>query len=657
MGMNITEQKLAKYAALAKTANMLIYEYHPKTDTAIRYDFFLDEDDRIVNYMQEIDKRAWLPEEERDKYVQFIRGIDDGRIEVLSMSANGEKMLKSIRKVRMVDEDGEEYIILSMKDITMQRKLERKYQNQAQRDSMTGLYNHATYKTLIENYLKKKTPYEACGLLVIDVDYFKGVNDSYGHLFGDKVLTVFADMLIKHFGDIGIVARIGGDEFSVLLKNINNTRLISALSNFIREIRTVTFKENDYMPTCSIGACYIAENVACSNYEQVIGNADWALYEAKKQGRNRYVFCDNMHRFEEKKQENQHELEEIDARYFQNDIVATCFEVFEKSCCLTEAMNLMLKIIGMRFQLDRITIIHTDIENMKTERMYQWLADGIPTALIKSSGFEKDDFITLFRGYDEYDSVVLNYDHMEQYSPDAAALLMQGDAKTVLYIAMYDDGKYIGAVSFTTCHDKRFWSKDKRRELSEITKLFCLYMKKYAGVNVASCGYMSVAEVDNITGLVSFDKFKQSVERIIVSAQGSGYVMVYSDFENFTEYNKVYGYASGDRLLREFADYIISTFKRAEETHFARIVADQFVLFMPYDITQPDIVEKVSALNEAFSAAQYITHDQIKVRVRTGIYCITDQCVGVSMAIDAANTARKQIKSSDSICAAMYHES
>ena len=140
MGMNITEQKLAKYAALAKTANMLIYEYHPKTDTAIRYDFFLDEDDRIVNYMQEIDKRAWLPEEERDKYVQFIRGIDDGRIEVLSMSANGEKMLKSIRKVRMVDEDGEEYIILSMKDITMQRKLERKYQNQAQRDSMTGLY-------------------------------------------------------------------------------------------------------------------------------------------------------------------------------------------------------------------------------------------------------------------------------------------------------------------------------------------------------------------------------------------------------------------------------------------------------------------------------------------------------------------------------------
>ena len=61
--------------------------------------------------------------------------------------------------------------------------------------------------------------------------------------------------------------------------------------------------------------------------------------------------------------------------------------------------------------------------------------------------------------------------------------VVQGDAKTVLYVAAYDDGEYRGAVSFVTCKDKRFWSTDKRRELSEVVKLFSVYRKKRMVLN------------------------------------------------------------------------------------------------------------------------------------------------------------------------------
>ena len=70
-------------------------------------------------------------------------------------------------------------------------------------------------------------------------------------------------------------------------------------------------------------------------------------------------------------------------------------------------------------------------------------------------------------------------------------------------------------------------------------------------------------------------------------------VMVYSDIENFSEYNRKYGFEQGDRLLKEFAQYIIGTMQKVENTYFARIVSDQFVLFMPYDISVNDIEYQV----------------------------------------------------------------
>ena len=71
--------------------------------------------------------------------------------------------------------------------LTDREKL-RVLEDQVKRDSMTGLYNHFYGKELMNEYLSHKTPYSSCGMLVVDIDYFKAVNDTYGHLFGDQVL-------------------------------------------------------------------------------------------------------------------------------------------------------------------------------------------------------------------------------------------------------------------------------------------------------------------------------------------------------------------------------------------------------------------------------------------------------------------------------------
>ena len=525
---------------------------------------------------------------------------------------------------------------------------------------MTKLYNRVSGKEIVESYLDRKNPYESCGMLVMDVDYFKGVNDSYGHLFGDKVLIKISQLLMEHFDKKAVVSRVGGDEFIVFFYDIENNQLVSKVGGFFDDIKTLTFAENDYIPTCSIGVCFVPKNASNCSYDQIFQNADWALYQAKKRGRNRYVFCDNMHRYNEEIMEaGQKEAakQQLDARYFQNDILATAFEVFEKHRYFDDAIKQLLQIIGIRFQLDRISIVDIDIRNNIASCSCQWRADGVKAALEKPQCYKREDFQKFFSKYNAFNALVINDENVSEYSVEGQQLVMQNNARTVLHIARYDEGRYAGTVAFVTCNKNRFWSLDKMCELSEVVKLFSVYMRKSLGFNKYDCGCGWQNDYDDLTGLISFARFKEEVEHIIVSGARQDSVMVYSDIENFSEYNRKYGFEQGDRLLKEFAQYIIGTMQKAEKTYFARIVSDQFVLFMPYDMSVNDIEYKVQRINDSFIRTYTGDDDGIKINIRTGIYKITGACSGVSAAIDAANSARKHVKQTDELKVVIYDDS
>lgn len=661
MDEKIINEKFHKYEKMLSKSNISVYEYYPATDTAVKLDASLNVVRKISPYMNEINSERWLDLQEQSRYVQFLRGMSNGNIEIQYADDDGNMTLKSIRKLYMVDETtGEEYLLITKKDVTKQKNTERKYREQAQRDSMTKLYNRVSGREIVESYLDRKNPYESCGMLVMDVDYFKGVNDSYGHLFGDKVLIKISQLLMDHFDKKAVVSRVGGDEFVVFFYDIDNNQLVSRIGGFFDDIKTLTFAENDYIPTCSIGVCFVPKNASNCSYDQIFQNADWALYQAKKRGRNRYVFCDNMHRYNEEIMEaGQKEAakQQLDARYFQNDILATAFEVFEKHRYFDDAIKQLLQIIGIRFQLDRISVVDIDIRNNIASCSYQWRANGVKAALEKPQCYKREDFQKFFSKYNAFNALVINDENVNEYSVEGQRLVMQNNTRTVLHIARYDEGRYAGTVAFVTCNKNRFWSLDKMHELSEVVKLFSVYRRKSLGVNKYDCGCGWYNDYDDLTGLISFARFKEDVEHIIVSGTRQDSVMVYSDIENFSEYNRKYGFEQGDRLLKEFAQYIIGTMKKVENTYFARIVSDQFVLFMPYDISVNDIEYQVQRINDSFTRTYMGDDDGIKINIRTGIYKVTGACSGVSAAIDAANSARKHIKPSDELKVVIYNES
>lgn len=163
-------------------------------------------------------------------------------------------------------------------------------------DSLTKVYNKKTITEYAQKLVKKEK-INRVSIVILDVDYFKQVNDRYGHLYGDKVLTRVAKKLKEVVGEDGVVGRIGGDEFMIVLNGINDDY---SLRGILRAIRTQVKWEfkNDYenfQVTTSIGVAFSPNNG--HEYEELFKKADFCLYVAKEKGRDRYVFFrDEIHK-------------------------------------------------------------------------------------------------------------------------------------------------------------------------------------------------------------------------------------------------------------------------------------------------------------------------------------------------------------------------
>ena len=654
MQRNKYERNAEVLSAILKSCGMKFCEYMMKEDRLIFYDDTLTVEREIPHYMKYLQDNSSVHPEDRWIIKDFYQGKIRG--EAIVRILMGKKMTKLLFQVLpMEGTDPSVCLRILAKDITREKDREALLEQQAMKDSLTSLYNHFFGKELINEYLKNKDPYATCGMMVLDVDYFKHANDIYGHLFGDQVLVELAHLLVQMFDEKDVIMRAGGDEFVIFLKDISHATLVKKGMQLVKAVRDLHFEGKDYAITCSVGICFLKENMSGYTYNQLFENADWALYRAKENGRNRYVFCDNLQRFELLEKDNSTK-QNIDIRYLHNDIISTAFEIFEKTSSFSAAMKLLMEVIGYRFQLDRITVIRTDIKEKNAGKQYQWVSDSAPEVLNEPGSFTKDDFLTLFQSYDEYQTTVLQYDNMGMYSPEGAALLMQGEAKTVLYAAMYLEGKYTGAISYVVCREKRYWSKQNRKELGEVTKIISAHLARNLEGKRETYRENYWTEYDSLTGLMSFSRFRIEAEHLIVGDYASSHLMLYSDFIGFKYFNQKFGYCVGDQLLKEFSNYFIEKMENEEGVYFTRVVSDQFLMLLPYE-KGSDFLEIIDQMNKEFEQIQSEKFPGAKIRLRTGVYVIEPGCSSASFAIDAANEARKQITRDSEISVKLYDPS
>jgi len=204
--------------------------------------------------------------------------------------ANGEVVCLSCK---VLPEGGR---MLTYANVTARVQLAEELEQLATHDAMTGLYNRRQFTTLAEREWGRFRRYgRPLSLLVADIDYFKSINDTYGHDVGDRAIVQVADIFRSNTRTSDVVARIGGEEFALLLPETGLADAC-ALAERLRETVSACSIIVNGVPvslTISIGASEARHDI--NEIADLLRQTDSALYGAKRAGRNRVSVADPAH--------------------------------------------------------------------------------------------------------------------------------------------------------------------------------------------------------------------------------------------------------------------------------------------------------------------------------------------------------------------------
>jgi diguanylate cyclase (GGDEF)-like protein/PAS domain S-box-containing protein len=228
---------------------------------------------------------------------ELLRQLLDGEIDSYQRE---DRMLRSdgntiwvSRHINLLrNEDGEVLQVLTQViDITERRRMEKELRHLADHDPLTGLLNRRGLEVELERHVAHVNRYGARGaLLVLDLDHFKVVNDTLGHEAGDRLIVAVAQLLRGRLRESDAVARLGGDEFAVLLSDATTETaeyVAGAILNDIQINAAVSNGTTRRHVSASIGVTILTQGLV--NGDEVLVNADLAMYDAKEAGRGRVV--------------------------------------------------------------------------------------------------------------------------------------------------------------------------------------------------------------------------------------------------------------------------------------------------------------------------------------------------------------------------------
>jgi Amt family ammonium transporter len=226
------------------------------------------------------------------------REVDEVRYIERYVRKDGRVIIVEVSKSPVFDAAGEMlYYVVSQRDITEERKLTDQLSHQALHDPLTGLANRALFEDRLSQAHRRAARLGDQGaVLLIDLDDFKGVNDTYGHLLGDKLLVEVARRLEKVTRSSDTICRFGGDEFLYLAESVGSAREAEQVAARLLGALTEPFVVDGVHVEQHASVGVVVWDESSAGYNEIVHEADLALYDAKREGKGHHVvFTPGMH--------------------------------------------------------------------------------------------------------------------------------------------------------------------------------------------------------------------------------------------------------------------------------------------------------------------------------------------------------------------------
>ncbi|OKL37829.1 bifunctional diguanylate cyclase/phosphodiesterase [Domibacillus mangrovi] len=236
-------------------------------------------------------------EEDRERVFDNIQAVitkerGSSQLEFRILTKSGDHVDVEAKVNSIFDPSGNvKKLVLVMRDISERKKTEQTIYQLAYHDTLTELPNRRFFMDYLRKEVHKANLSSSqLAVMFVDVDRFKNINDSYGHEIGDLILIETAKRIKECLRSTDLVARIGGDEFTILLTNVSDTEDVEIIAQRIKERFHVPIESEGKLHnlSCSIGIALFPSDG--KDVDDLLKRADMALYTVKEQGRNGYMF-------------------------------------------------------------------------------------------------------------------------------------------------------------------------------------------------------------------------------------------------------------------------------------------------------------------------------------------------------------------------------
>lgn len=281
------ESRAEQYFFIAKSLGEFYYMYNSRQDCMTIFLKEIKSRDSDLIFPDYCKKKVWkryIYEMDVGKYTAFFEkiqsGVHSGYVDIRCDTGSGYAWYR-VSGISVPDQNGKTAEIVGrITDVTFEKNERDVLEKRAKIDAMTDLLNKVCFETECERILAESGPQERFALLVIDINGLKTFNDNFGHLFGDRVIKIVASALSSLFQNEGIIGRIGGDEFAVLIRCSEKAYVIKKIEALSQRIKyQQQEKENSAIVSVSTGTAYFNEDGL--TYKELFLKADREMYFTK----------------------------------------------------------------------------------------------------------------------------------------------------------------------------------------------------------------------------------------------------------------------------------------------------------------------------------------------------------------------------------------
>lgn len=348
---------------------------------------------------------------------------------------------------------------------------------QAQEDSLTGLKNRNTVQREIQNRLIDQN--ENGALFLIDIDNFKIINDTKGHLVGDAVLINIATKMQQVFRNVDIIGRTGGDEFLVYIET-NDIEVIKERANQLLEMIS-NIKIDGIKISCSIGIAITAQDG--TTFNDIYQKADQALYYVKGEGKNQYAFYDEQKMDIVNLKLNENYIDKINPKIehgisgINQSLIEYTFKLLYNAIDIEDTLDTILGAIGTQFNVSRVYIFENTDDDEYCVNTFEWCNEGIEP---QKEMLQRVSYKTDIPGYlDNFNEQGIFYcQDITRLKKEHYEILEKQNIKSVLQCAITDNGKIKGFLGFDECNSNRLWQQENIDNLIYISEILSTFLLK-----------------------------------------------------------------------------------------------------------------------------------------------------------------------------------